>query len=183
MIRRAGFSLIELMIAVAIVGVLASVAIPSFVRFQLRANSTEAVVNLASIGKAQATFFAEFGRYVSVTTPVPNAAPGSIRVAWPGVSDFDTLGWRPEGAVLFQYLSSTTTSPPRFTAEAMSDLDNDANRSYYAYVKGAIDGTALPGAFAGSTCLASGVYNPASGSANLRQTAGPCDGSSGRSKF
>jgi prepilin-type N-terminal cleavage/methylation domain-containing protein len=55
--RRAGFSLIELVISVAIIGLLASVAIPSFVRFQLRTNSTEAVVNLASIAKAQTTFF------------------------------------------------------------------------------------------------------------------------------
>ena len=76
--RGAGFSLIELVICVAIIGLLASVAIPSFVRFQLRANSTEAIVNLSSIAKAQSTYFSEFGRYVSVATPVPPASPGSV---------------------------------------------------------------------------------------------------------
>ncbi len=181
--RREGFSLIELVISVAIIGLLASVAIPSFVRFQLRSNSTEAVVNLASIAKAQTTYYSEYGQYVSVGTPVPAAAPGSVRMPWPATSDFDLLGWRPEGSVMFQYLSSTTLSPPRYTAEAMSDLDNNSDRSFYAYIKPAPDGTALAGAFTGTTCVDSGVYNPSTGGTDLLETAGPCDGASGRSAF
>jgi hypothetical protein len=102
---------------------------------------------------------------------------------WPAASDFDSLGWRPEGAVLFQYISSTTLSPPRYTAEAMSDLDNNADRSYYGYIKPAPDGTALSGSFPGTTCVSSGVFNPTTSTVNLRETAGPCDGASGRSTF
>ncbi len=47
--RRYGFTLIELMIVVAIIGILAAIAIPNFVRFQARARQSEANTNLKSL--------------------------------------------------------------------------------------------------------------------------------------
>ena len=44
-----GFTLIELMIVVAIIGILAAIAIPNFVRFQARARQSEASTNLKSL--------------------------------------------------------------------------------------------------------------------------------------
>jgi type IV pilus assembly protein PilA len=46
---QSGFTLIELMIVVAIIGILAAIAIPNFVRFQARARQSEANTNLKSL--------------------------------------------------------------------------------------------------------------------------------------
>jgi type IV pilus assembly protein PilA len=54
-----GFTLIELMIVVAIIGILASIAIPNFLKFQAKSKQSEAKANLGAIFTAQISYFGE----------------------------------------------------------------------------------------------------------------------------
>ena len=65
-----GFTLIELMIVVAIIGILAAIAIPNFIRFQARSKQSEAKTNLKAIFTAQKAFFQEKDRFSSLTGEV-----------------------------------------------------------------------------------------------------------------
>jgi type IV pilus assembly protein PilA len=178
-----GFTLVELMIVVALIGALSAIAIPSYMRFQLRAKVSEATTNLAAIALTQEAFFTEKGFYVSVADPAPATIPGNTRVTWTGNEDFDELGWIPEGSVYFQYLiSADHQSGGRFTAEAAGDVDADGTPSFFGYVKPS-GGSGIDGRLDGSTCEGTGVFNPASGTKSAKRVAGPCDASSGRGVF
>jgi prepilin-type N-terminal cleavage/methylation domain-containing protein len=60
---RDGFTLIELMIVVAIIAFLSMVSVPSFMRYMAKAKRTEAYMNLGSIYTAEKMYWAEHGCY------------------------------------------------------------------------------------------------------------------------
>ena len=142
--RRDGFTLIEMMIVVAIIGILSAIAIPAFQRYVYRARTTEATTFLGEIKQRQEAYRAEFGRYCAVSgqtwgTPTPAAIPaGGIQVAWPGGVGWRQLSADPGGGVRFRY--STIAGPPNtappgglgydgsdfwFVSRAEADLDAD----------------------------------------------------------
>jgi type IV pilus assembly protein PilA len=63
--NKKGFTLIELMIVVAIIGILAAIAIPNFMNYQCKAKQSEAKSNLGAIRTAQEVYFAEKGYYAA----------------------------------------------------------------------------------------------------------------------
>jgi type IV pilus assembly protein PilA len=183
LLSRRGFSLLELMIVVAIIGILAAIAIPNFLLFQLRSKTSEARTNLASIRTAEEGYFAEKGLFVAQPAPVPGGVLGPAPRQWTTGTSFDELGWRPEGAVLFDYAIQAPLGDS-FAAEAEGDLDADATRSDFAYIHPAQGAAAGPplGLTAGD-CQSTGIYNHATGAWDLVNTVGPCTPQDGQSEL
>jgi type IV pilus assembly protein PilA len=139
-----GFTLIELMIGVAIIGILASVGIPNYLRFQMKAKSAEAKLNLAAIRTAEKAFFSEYGSYVAATADPP-AIPGTTRTSFDvGNSGFRILGWQPEGTIYFSYGVATSTDRDAYTADAGADIDGNHEIQYWGVAQPDASGSLVP---------------------------------------
>lgn len=65
LIKKKGFTLVELMIVVAIIGILAAIAIPNFIKFQARSKQSEPKANLKALFTAQRAYFSEKDTFAS----------------------------------------------------------------------------------------------------------------------
>ena len=96
-----GFTLIELMIVVAIIGILAAIAIPNFLRFQARAKQSEAKQNLGAI-------FTAYQSYFSDNNTFPSAA--QITVANHTYNCLEIADWQPKGQLRYTYDCAATAA-------------------------------------------------------------------------
>lgn len=90
--NRRGFTLVELMIVVAIIGILAMIAIPQYQKYQARARQAEARVNLASAFTALKSFQAENSTYTACLRQIGVGFEGAMRFYAVGFDTTASMG-------------------------------------------------------------------------------------------
>lgn len=168
--RRSGFTLIELMIVVAIVAILAALAIPNFVNQTLKAKQTEAFAMLGSIKNGQYAYLAENDCFLEIMMN-PAGPESNIRRGWNtaaavlmdpcqmGVATFGNLDVQPAtGATFFTYdcEADGLLADFEFVCTAVGDLDADGDNSEFITCgETGLDGVMLASS-TGQMCLFEG---------------------------
>lgn len=152
--RQQGFSLIELMIVVAITGILSAVAVPSFLKYIKKAKTAEAPQQLEKLGNAARQYYIEEHQVGNNIAPLPPQFPATV-AATPALSccnysgnkcrpddlEWNQATWRALKFSMddphyfrYRFVSSGISIDAEYTALAHADLDCDTELSTFSVV-------------------------------------------------
>jgi type IV pilus assembly protein PilA len=144
-----GFTLIEMMVVVVLVGVLAALAVYGVGKYILSAKTSEAVSMMTSVKSAEEAFKGETFIYLDVSTSFdpanfyPTVTPGKTKVQWGAGSgsvatNWRTLGVHPDGPTIFGYAVVATapgaSAPSLPTVKQMAEFNLPSTPTAWQYI-------------------------------------------------
>ena len=136
-----GFTLIELMIVVAIIGILAAVAIPAYQDYIARAQVSEAVTLLGGAKTPMSEFYADNGRWpATLASVVPNTSGAYVQ----SIAITENAGATGQGTTLTATFKATGVNSN--IASTTLTMTTDTGGNTWTCEAGTIDAKYLPGA-------------------------------------
>lgn len=144
--KQRGLTLIEVMIVVAIIGLLVATALPSYIKWVRRTHSAEATMNLRKLYDSSVVYFAATysdsagamlqNRFPETTGMKPNPVPNGRSTTtddWLDDPTWHALHFNISDPHRFayQYDSGGAENTATFTASAFADLDFDGQTSTF----------------------------------------------------
>ena len=128
--KQKGFSLIELLIVVAIILIIAAIAIPNLLRSKMAANEASAVGSLRTINTASVAFSTTYGNYPHILADLGTSTTVSSTSA--DLIDSVLAGGTKSGYV-FSYTADTSGTPPyqSYTLTAAPSTQNVTGQRYF----------------------------------------------------
>lgn len=167
--KTKGFSLIELLIVVAIILVIAAIAIPNLLRSRMAAHEAAAASTLRNINNSQAAYIAEFGGAVGYADSLAKLGPGVICDVTHACLVDNVLGCASEPCLKGGYgYFLTAASPGEFVATATPIImGSTAGINYCTADDGVVRQEITPtvtlaAALTHAQCLDLGTYTPLS---------------------
>jgi len=144
--RQAGFTLVEMMIVVVIIGILAAIAIPAFIKYVRNSKTSEARENLAYIFRESSTYYQNdrSGRGIAgapidaqfpdANAMTPAAIPAGVKVVtttWNSDATWNALKFSIADPHYYAYQYGSDDVTTGFSAMAFGDLDGDSDTSLF----------------------------------------------------
>jgi type IV pilus assembly protein PilA len=126
--RRRGFSLIELLIVIAIILIIITIAVPKLSRARMYSQETAAIAAIRAIHTAQVQYYSQYGKYATSLTELGPPASGT---ASPSAADI--IGNDLAGGLKSGYKFTLTASPGGYAINGNPEAYNSSgSRTFYS---------------------------------------------------